>query len=60
MISGSIKCKLYCRGNDPSRLSLPYTRGRPCEMCPNACRLVRSFSGIETICLPDNNVLYMH
>ncbi|XP_018013240.1 uncharacterized protein LOC108670291 [Hyalella azteca] len=31
----------YCpAGNDPSRLSEPYTRGRPCEMCPRACRSV--------------------
>ncbi|KAA0190170.1 hypothetical protein HAZT_HAZT009051 [Hyalella azteca] len=31
----------YCPvGNDPSRLSEPYTRGRPCEMCPRACRSV--------------------
>ncbi|XP_071546720.1 uncharacterized protein [Panulirus ornatus] len=31
----------YCpAGNDPKRLSQPYTRGRICSMCPGSCRSV--------------------
>ncbi|KAF2352992.1 CAP domain [Trinorchestia longiramus] len=43
--SGGVKyhryvCNYCPAGNDPSSLSEPYATGRPCEMCPRACRYV--------------------